>query len=51
MAASVTVEKDSCQLNRQRAYIGLELFQGEDFREGGNWSDFDPFELGQTQIG
>lgn len=33
MAASVRVEKDSCQLHRQRAYIGLELFQGGDFRE------------------
>lgn len=51
MAALVRVKKDSCQLNRQRAYIGLELFQGEDFREERDWSDFDPLELGRTQIG
>lgn len=36
MAASVRVEKHSCQLNRQRASTGLELVQGEDFREEGD---------------
>lgn len=49
VTASAQVKKDSCQLNRQRSFLGVEFFQGKDF-QGENWSDFDPLEFGEAQI-